>query len=191
VGQGYWYWFQRSHKIKNFEQSLGDVGHDELYFRAGGDDLRLDIEPKKEFFDFANSRINTNYDYSNATCAGVVDDDEIRAVLVFHSYVPMEHRLDFSLVSDESRSWPTKELAAFFVYYVFEFLKVNRVQFYTPTSNEKTILLGLSLGFTHEANIVDWYGPGKPAALFYLLRDDVPSSEIGRIAKSFTIKKLH
>jgi RimJ/RimL family protein N-acetyltransferase len=151
----------------------------------------IDLEPKAEYFDYINERLGSNYNIHNATLITSLKHDKIQAVLAFHTYVKNERRIDFSIASNGRKSWFSKELAEAAIFYLFNYLDVNRVQVYISPENKAAGLMALSLGCIHEATLTDWYGPNKNAALFYLLKVDLEHSGLWRLAHGISNKVLH
>jgi hypothetical protein len=135
--------------------------------------MTITATPREEYFKFINKRLKANYTKYNATIMANVVDNKIKAVLVFHTLVKAERRVDVAIASDMSKQWLTRNFIDFGYRLAFHLIKAHRVQCYTKPDNEASIKLIQAMGFKQEALLTDWYGPQNPALVFYLLKQDI------------------
>jgi hypothetical protein len=107
---------------------------------------------------------------------------EIRACIALYNYVPEERRIDWAMSSSSSH-WPTCEIAACIIDYIFVSLNVHRLQAFTNQPEAEALLLGL--GFTLDTNLTDWFGPGKDAKLYSLLSNNLEKTNLWEYAQMY------
>jgi hypothetical protein len=129
------------------------------------------------------------YTYDPARSVLIVSETPhsgIKACVALYNYVPTERRLDWAMVSN-TRRWATCEIAACIIDYIFVRLNVHRLQAYTDQPEAESMLL--RFGFKLDANLTDWFGPGKDAKLYSLKSTDLENTQLWEYAKMYYKKK--
>lgn len=96
--------------------------------------------------------------FKDHAALGVISSSgEIMAVVVYDEYDPNNKTIQMSVAVEDPRCW-TKSITGQLLSYAFDELKVYRVWFQTPHTNERLIKIAKIFGFTIEAVLKNHFG---------------------------------
>ncbi len=116
--------------------------------------------------------------FDPCTCIGVLRDGQLIAAVVYHGWMPQWGHIQISMAADDPR-WARREIIKGLLGYPFS-IGCHRINLMTNAENVCVNKLVKGLGFVREGTHVSYFGYGKNAFSWRMLK-----SEYSRVLRRF------
>lgn len=130
----------------------------------------LEIVSEPQLIRWADHAIQGANFREDAVSLGLVDGDEVRAVVVYENF--SAGNCNIHVASDESGHWLTREFTVRAFAYPFMQCGLQRVTGLVPSQNVKALDFDLKLGFKPEGRMRNFLPNGDDMIILGMLREE-------------------
>lgn len=126
------------------------------------------LEQKKEFFQFINDRLNSDFEPEKSRCIAVTEGDKILGVFVASRFT--SYSCELSLAADSPR-FLSRKVMMILSHYLFVTCGIIRVTSIVKEHNHRSLKLTRGVGFIEEARLKKG-GGDQDTILFRMLKEE-------------------